>query len=99
MTCQVSYFALIFLGAGCAHAQQLIWQLFNAIEKGFNASGDSDTAFLKGESTCFLERAPSDSMVYRRSVCAVPDGQRHPYRLVGTAARYVAMGGIHRYLR
>ncbi|RDB26766.1 putative alpha-fucosidase A [Hypsizygus marmoreus] len=31
---------------GCAHAQQMIWQLFNAIEKGFAASGDTDTAFL-----------------------------------------------------
>ncbi|KAG6889388.1 hypothetical protein C0992_005520 [Termitomyces sp. T32_za158] len=31
---------------GCAHAQQLIWQLFNAVEKGFDASGDTDTAFL-----------------------------------------------------
>ncbi|KAJ7220491.1 glycoside hydrolase family 95 protein [Mycena pura] len=32
---------------GCAHAQQLIWQLFNAVEKGFAASGDTDTAFLE----------------------------------------------------
>ncbi|KAK7052333.1 glycoside hydrolase family 95 protein [Favolaschia claudopus] len=32
---------------GCAHAQQLIWQLFNAVEKGFSASGDEDTAFLE----------------------------------------------------
>ncbi|KAF8154695.1 glycoside hydrolase family 95 protein [Crassisporium funariophilum] len=31
---------------GCAHAQQVIWQLFNAVEKGFAASGDTDTAFL-----------------------------------------------------
>ncbi|KDR70259.1 hypothetical protein GALMADRAFT_230242 [Galerina marginata CBS 339.88] len=31
---------------GCAHAQQVIWQLFNAVEKGFVASGDTDTAFL-----------------------------------------------------
>ncbi|KAJ7182665.1 glycoside hydrolase family 95 protein [Mycena crocata] len=31
---------------GCAHAQQLIWQLLNAVEKGFAASGDTDTAFL-----------------------------------------------------
>ncbi|KAG6877340.1 hypothetical protein C0993_008477 [Termitomyces sp. T159_Od127] len=31
---------------GCAHAQQLIWQLFNAVEKGFDTSGDTDTAFL-----------------------------------------------------
>lgn len=33
---------------GCAHAQQMIWQLFNAVEKGFNAAGDTDTAFLAG---------------------------------------------------
>ncbi|PFH51636.1 glycoside hydrolase family 95 protein [Amanita thiersii Skay4041] len=32
---------------GCAHAQQMIWQLFNAVEKGFAASGDPDTAFLE----------------------------------------------------
>ncbi|KAI0764822.1 Six-hairpin glycosidase-like protein [Fomes fomentarius] len=32
---------------GCAHAQQLIWQLFNAIVKGFPSSGDSDQAFLE----------------------------------------------------
>ncbi|KIK57466.1 glycoside hydrolase family 95 protein [Collybiopsis luxurians FD-317 M1] len=32
---------------GCAHAQQLIWQMFNAVEKGFNASGDTDVAFLQ----------------------------------------------------
>ncbi|RPD79389.1 hypothetical protein L226DRAFT_531196 [Lentinus tigrinus ALCF2SS1-7] len=31
---------------GCAHAQQVIWQLFNAIEKGFPISGDTDTEFL-----------------------------------------------------
>ncbi|KAG6376718.1 glycoside hydrolase family 95 protein [Boletus reticuloceps] len=31
---------------GCAHAQQVIWQLFNAVEKGYAAAGDTDTAFL-----------------------------------------------------
>ena len=31
---------------GCAHAQQLIWQLFNTIEKGYAAAGDIDTEFL-----------------------------------------------------
>lgn len=31
---------------GCAHAQQLIWQLFNTIENGFEAAGDTDVAFL-----------------------------------------------------
>jgi alpha-L-fucosidase 2 len=35
---------------GCAHSQQLIWQLFNAVVKGFTASGDIDTAFLEGSS-------------------------------------------------
>ncbi|KAI0782786.1 glycoside hydrolase family 95 protein [Abortiporus biennis] len=32
---------------GCAHAQQLMWQLFNAVEKGFNFSGDQDVEFLQ----------------------------------------------------
>ncbi|CAE6459257.1 unnamed protein product [Rhizoctonia solani] len=32
---------------GCAHSQQVIWQLFNAVEKGFDASGDQDTGFLQ----------------------------------------------------
>ncbi|KAF8234511.1 glycoside hydrolase family 95 protein [Tricholoma matsutake] len=32
---------------GCAHSQQVIWQMFNAVEKGFAASGDTDTAFLE----------------------------------------------------
>ncbi|KAL5504959.1 hypothetical protein ACEPAH_7622 [Sanghuangporus vaninii] len=31
---------------GCAHAQQVIWQLFNAIEKGAAAAGEDDEAFL-----------------------------------------------------
>ncbi|KAF5366281.1 hypothetical protein D9758_005662 [Tetrapyrgos nigripes] len=32
---------------GCAHAQQMIWQMFNSVEKGFAASGDMDKAFLE----------------------------------------------------
>jgi len=32
---------------GCAHAQQLIWQLFNTVEKGYPASGDPDRTFLE----------------------------------------------------
>ncbi|KEP50433.1 glycoside hydrolase family 95 protein [Rhizoctonia solani 123E] len=32
---------------GCSHSQQLIWQLFEAVEKGFSASGDNDTRFLR----------------------------------------------------
>ena len=34
---------------GCAHAQQLIWQLFNAVEKGASAAGETDQAFLAGK--------------------------------------------------
>ncbi|KEP45114.1 glycoside hydrolase family 95 protein [Rhizoctonia solani 123E] len=32
---------------GCAHSQQILWQLFEYVEKGFEASGDTDTAFLE----------------------------------------------------
>ncbi|TFK47366.1 glycoside hydrolase family 95 protein [Heliocybe sulcata] len=32
---------------GCSHAQQVIWQLFNAVEKGFDASGDTNLAFFE----------------------------------------------------
>ncbi|KAL1751423.1 glycoside hydrolase family 95 protein [Schizophyllum commune] len=31
---------------GCAHSQQLLWQLFNAVEKGYEAAGDDDGDFL-----------------------------------------------------
>ncbi|KAG8958561.1 hypothetical protein FRC03_009021 [Tulasnella sp. 419] len=31
---------------GCAHHQQIIWEIFNGIEKGFEYSGDSDVRFL-----------------------------------------------------
>ncbi|KAL5483501.1 hypothetical protein ACEPAI_8733 [Sanghuangporus weigelae] len=31
---------------GCAHAQQVIWQLLNAVEKGAAAAGEDDEAFL-----------------------------------------------------
>ncbi|CAE6505192.1 unnamed protein product, partial [Rhizoctonia solani] len=36
---------------GCSHSQQLVWQLFEAVEKGFSASGDNDTPFLHEVST------------------------------------------------
>lgn len=39
---------------GCAHAQQLIWQLLNAVEKGIEAAGDTDQAFLNGELLTFI---------------------------------------------
>jgi alpha-L-fucosidase 2 len=33
---------------GCTHQQTMIWELFNAVEKGYPFSGDSDEAFLQG---------------------------------------------------
>lgn len=39
---------VITMAVGCAHSQQLLWQMFNAVEKGFVASGDTDTGFLEG---------------------------------------------------
>lgn len=36
-----------YITLGCSHSQQLIWQLFEAVEKGFSASGDTDKAFLQ----------------------------------------------------
>lgn len=41
---------------GCTHQQQIIWQLFNAIEKGFAAAGDTDTAFLAGKFSTYILR-------------------------------------------
>ncbi|KAJ1304163.1 hypothetical protein OPQ81_008563 [Rhizoctonia solani] len=32
---------------GCANSQQILWQLFESVEKGFDASGDTDIAFLE----------------------------------------------------
>ncbi|KAI0030348.1 glycoside hydrolase family 95 protein [Vararia minispora EC-137] len=46
---------------GCAHAQQLIWQLFNAVDKGFAASGDTDVAFLNEVRT---KRVQMDSGIH-----------------------------------
>ncbi|KZT25594.1 glycoside hydrolase family 95 protein [Neolentinus lepideus HHB14362 ss-1] len=45
----------------CSHAQQVIWQLFNAVEKGFNVSGDTDVAFLEAVQS---KRAQMDQGVH-----------------------------------
>ena len=34
---------------GCSHSQQIIWQVFNAIEKGASAGGETDNDFLTRE--------------------------------------------------
>lgn len=49
----------LWLTLGCAHSQQLIWELFGIIEKGFAASGDRDTAFLEGTFILFVFLSPS----------------------------------------
>ncbi|TFY58636.1 hypothetical protein EVG20_g8073 [Dentipellis fragilis] len=54
---------------GCAHAQQVIWQLLNAAEKGYDAAGDTDEAFLDGDHLFFgvsREAIPSHSVLLQR---------------------------------
>jgi alpha-L-fucosidase 2 len=39
---------------GCTHYQQLIWELFNAVEKASTFVGETDQAFLSGTSLTVL---------------------------------------------
>lgn len=78
--------------AGCAHSQQLIWQLFNAIEKGFTAAGDSDIDFLSGMCIdCSVDDGlKGDSCPYQ----AREDGQGLAYRALGAVTRSVVFAII-----
>ncbi|GAW06942.1 glycoside hydrolase family 95 protein [Lentinula edodes] len=79
----------------CAHAQQLIWQLFNAVEKGFNASGDTDTAFLEEVQT---KRAQMDKGIrigwwgqlqeWKVDLDSPTDTHRHLSHLIGLYPGY-----------
>ncbi|TDL26309.1 glycoside hydrolase family 95 protein [Rickenella mellea] len=40
-----------YMTLACAHSQQLIWQMLNAILKGASAAGETDTAFLNDVQT------------------------------------------------
>ncbi|KAI0051595.1 glycoside hydrolase family 95 protein [Auriscalpium vulgare] len=80
---------------GCAHAQQLIWQLFNAVEKGFEAAGDNDQAFL---SEVQMKRSTMDKGIHIGSwqqlqewkfdMDARNDTHRHLSHLVGLYPGY-----------
>ncbi|KZT71231.1 glycoside hydrolase family 95 protein [Daedalea quercina L-15889] len=76
---------------GCAHAQQLIWQLFNAIEKGYEASGDTDTAFLEEVQA---KRAQMDkgihigSWEWKVDMDSPNDTHRHLSHLIGLYPGY-----------
>ncbi|KAM5541725.1 hypothetical protein V8D89_004454 [Ganoderma adspersum] len=84
---------------GCAHAQQVIWQLFNAIEKGFPISGDSDTAFLNEVRT---KRAQMDKGIHIGSwgqlqewkvdMDSPSDTHRHLSHLIGLYPGYAVTG-------
>ncbi|KAG6886580.1 hypothetical protein C0995_006789, partial [Termitomyces sp. Mi166 len=84
---------------GCAHAQQLIWQLFNAVEKGFDASGDTDTAFL---AEVMAKRAQMDKGIHIGSWGQLQewkvdrdsptDTHRHLSHLIGLYPGYAVTG-------
>jgi len=40
---------------GCTHYQQLIWELFNAVEKASTFVGETDQVFLSGTSLTVLQ--------------------------------------------
>lgn len=80
---------------GCAHAQQLIWQLFNAVEKGYAASGDKDQAFLEA---VLSKRAQMDKGIHIGSwgqlqewkidMDSATDTHRHLSHLIGLYPGY-----------
>ncbi|OCH86005.1 glycoside hydrolase family 95 protein [Obba rivulosa] len=73
---------------GCAHSQQLIWQLFNAIEKGFDASGDTDQTFLQ-EITSLREQMDKGIHIeWKVDMDSPTDTHRHLSHLIGLYPGY-----------
>ncbi|KAG9087835.1 hypothetical protein FS749_002610 [Ceratobasidium sp. UAMH 11750] len=70
---------------GCSHSQQLIWQLFEAVEKGFAMSGDSDKAFLAEIQTTKLR--------LDKGIKIGPFGQLQEYKV-----EFDSHGNRHRHL-
>lgn len=81
-------------GPGCAHYQQLIWELFNGVEKGWEFSGDDDVAFLAG---AFFRSRPTVGLVDSISFEGRgprekgKTGSRIARRLVGSTPRSVQL--------
>jgi hypothetical protein len=73
---------------GCSHQQQLVWQLLNAVEKGFDASGDKDTDFLKCEYFNSFDR-PAIIRINSRPNRQSQNRSRDSRRLVGPTPRCV----------
>lgn len=71
---------------GCAHAQQMIWELLNAVEKGFTASGDTDKAFLTGMPD-FTRKFWLLILANRGQGKARANGQGATYWVVGPTSR------------
>ncbi|KAI1792253.1 Six-hairpin glycosidase-like protein [Ganoderma leucocontextum] len=88
---------------GCAHAQQVIWQLFHAIEKGFPISGDMDIAFLNAVRTM---RAQMDNGIHigpwgqlqewKVDMDSPDDTHRHLSHLIGLYPGYAITSLVHR---
>lgn len=64
----------------------MIWELFNAVEKGFAASGDTDKAFLAGMPD-FTWKSRVLILANRGQGKACADGQRATYWVVGPTSR------------
>ncbi|KAA1468613.1 glycoside hydrolase family 95 protein [Dentipellis sp. KUC8613] len=84
---------------GCAHAQQVIWQLLNAAEKGYEAASDTDEAFLDEVRT---KRSQMDKGIHIGSwgqlqewkfdMDSPSDTHRHLSHLVGMYPGYALTG-------
>ncbi|KZV83726.1 hypothetical protein EXIGLDRAFT_742074 [Exidia glandulosa HHB12029] len=80
---------------GCAHFQQLIWELFRNIEKGFPLSGDTDAAFLKEvqDKLAILDRGVrigswGQLQEWKRDLDSPSDTHRHISHLMGLYPGY-----------
>lgn len=82
----------------CAHFQQAIWQVFNSIEKGFEAAGDTDTMFLED---VIIKRQLMDKgvrtgwwgelMEWKAGLDSSTDTHRHLSHLVGLYPGYAVL--------
>ena len=73
---------------GCSHSQQIIWQVFSAIEKGASAAGETDSDFLTSENPqTFIRRTTLNECVLRRNQQnESSNGQGYSYRVLGSAS-------------
>ncbi|PPQ70422.1 hypothetical protein CVT24_013172 [Panaeolus cyanescens] len=73
---------------GCAHAQQMIWQLFNTIEKGAAIAGDRDSAFI----TEVRDKRARMDKEWKLEKDSPTDTHRHLSHLIGLYPGYAIAG-------